>query len=77
MKLSKPTIQELGIILKEEFKVDLASTDLEKFAYSLVGYFGLLFKAKARGSEKVKFGNRSASRIDNEFQKGEDKKTQK
>lgn len=74
MKLSKPTIQELGVILKEEFKVDLSPTDLEKFAYALVGYFSLLLKAETREQNKARFGNRSASRIDNGIQK--DKNTE-
>lgn len=74
MKLSKPTIQELGVILNEEFKLNLSATDLEKFAYALVGYFSLLLKAETRERNKVRFGNRSVSRIDNAFRKEEDKK---
>jgi hypothetical protein len=73
MQLKKATIRELGEIMKEEFKLDLTPADLEKFAYSLVGYFSLLLKAETRERNKAKFGNSSASRIDNKIQKGEDK----
>jgi len=70
MKLSKPTIEELKIIMKEEYGVDLSPADCEKLAYSLVGYFGLLQKASIREAKK-RFGNSSASLIDNQFQKKE------
>lgn len=72
MKLSKPTIQELGVILKEEFNLELSPTDLDKFAHSLVGYFGVLLKVETRERSKARFGNRSASRIDNPIQKEDD-----
>lgn len=48
MKLKKETILELNSILKEEFNSELSSSDLEKFAYSLVGYFDLLEKINYR-----------------------------
>ena len=62
--LKKETIQELGPIMKKKFNVDLSPNDLEKFAYSLVGYFSLLLKAEIREKNKAKFGNSSAVRID-------------
>jgi len=77
MQLKQSTIQELGRILKEEYGMELSKSDLEKFAYSLVGYFSILAKAETREKYKAKFGNSPASRIDNAFQKGEDKKTEK
>ena len=77
MQLKQSTIQELGEIISEEFKSDLSLSDLEKFAYSLVGYFGLLQKAKIREGKKEKFGNSSASRIDNTIQKDKNKKEKK
>ncbi|HWY79440.1 MAG TPA: hypothetical protein VNW29_03720 [Candidatus Sulfotelmatobacter sp.] len=52
MKLKKTTIEELGIILKEEYSLDLNNKDLEKLAYSLVGYFDLTLKVSYR--EKVR-----------------------
>ena len=55
MKLSKPTIQELGVILKEEFNLNLSAADLDKFAYSLIGYFSLLLKAETRERNKAGF----------------------
>lgn len=48
MKLKKQTVKELGTILKEEFNLNLEPSDLEKLAYSLVGYFGLLQKIENR-----------------------------
>lgn len=48
MKLKKDTILELGQILKEEFNLQLSDMDLERLAYSLVGYFDLLFKIHHR-----------------------------
>ena len=48
MKLKKKTVKELGIILKEEFNLILEPSDLEKLAYCLVGYFGLLQKIENR-----------------------------
>ena len=44
MQLKKNTIEELAVILKEEFNVELNKKDLEKLAYSLVGYFDYLLK---------------------------------
>lgn len=73
MKLQKSTIEELGIILNEEFGTELSPMDLERFAYSLVGYFGLLLKAKVREGKTEGFGNRSASRIDKSIQKKQDR----
>ena len=48
MKLKKQTILELGKILKEEFHLTLEGKELERFAYSLVGYFDLLLKIQFR-----------------------------
>jgi hypothetical protein len=48
MKLKPETIKKLGVILKEEFNITLNSNDLEKLAYSLVGYFNLLQKIENR-----------------------------
>lgn len=48
MKLKKTTILELGKILKEEYGVDMSYGNLEKLAYSLVGYFSLLTKIENR-----------------------------
>lgn len=47
-QLSKKTIAELGLILKEEFNLKLDPSELEKLAYSLTGYFGLLEKINSR-----------------------------
>lgn len=48
MKLSKKVILELGQILKEEFDLEMPYKDLEKLAYTLVGYFGLLQEIENR-----------------------------
>ena len=48
MKLKQTTIEELGIILKEEFNLKLSKADLEKLAYALLGYFNILLKVTAR-----------------------------
>lgn len=60
MKLEKSTIEELKNILISEFGLYLPDTDLHKLAYSLVGYFDLLQKAKIRH----KFENSSSQVID-------------
>jgi len=60
MKLTKPLIFELGQILREDYKTILDGKDLEKFAYSLVGYFDLLLKVENRH----RFGNSPHRAID-------------
>ena len=59
MKLSKSTIQELGVILKEEFSLELNDKQLSKLAYVLVGFFSLIAKIETRH----KFGNSSSQAI--------------
>lgn len=73
MPLKKETIKELGVILKKNYNIKLSSSDLDKFAHSLVGYFGLLQKGKSRD----KFESRSSSLIDKGSQKKENKKIKK
>lgn len=46
--LSKKIIDELELILKEEFNLVMTRADLEKFARNLVGYFDLLAKLHYR-----------------------------
>lgn len=48
MKLKKKTIEELAIILKQEFGIEVRGKELESMAYSLVGYFNLLSIGYAR-----------------------------
>lgn len=49
MKISNAHLQELKKIMKEEYKYTFETeSDLEKFAYSLIGYFELALKAKAK-----------------------------
>jgi len=72
MKLAEATIKDLGNILKSEYDSEFSKNDLEKVAYSLVGYFTLLLKAETRERNKAKFGNSSAVRIDSAIQKEED-----
>lgn len=50
MKLDKKIIDELGPILEEEFGIILEDKELERFAYSLLGYFDLLLKGEVRKS---------------------------
>lgn len=57
MELKKKTIEELKVILKEEFEIVLSDKDLRIFAHSLTGYFNLLDK-------NSRFGNHPASLID-------------
>lgn len=47
-KLKKSTILSLRPIIKEEYGLDLEGSDLENFAYRLVGYFDVLAKAEQR-----------------------------
>ena len=60
MKLKRKTLEELRRILREEYNLDLPNKDLAKFAYSLIGLFGLLEKIEFRH----KFGNRPDRGID-------------
>lgn len=69
MKLSKKSITELGQILDEEYGNKYDHKDLEKLAYSLVGYFDLLQKIVNRR----KFGNSPVGVIDSNFKRGLDK----
>ena len=46
--LKPETINELGLILKEEYGVSLGKKELEKSANNLVGYFNLLEKISSR-----------------------------
>jgi len=39
MKLKKETLEELRVILKEEYKIEVNQSDLEKIAYS---YYDIL-----------------------------------
>ena len=48
MKLKNKTIQELKMILKEEFGLELKGKELETIAYSLVGYFNILATGYAK-----------------------------
>lgn len=77
MKLSKQTIEELGIIMKNKFNVEMSASDLEKFAYALIGFFSLLLKAEFKDKNKAEFGNSSARRIDNSIQNKEDERKEK
>lgn len=69
MKFSKATLAELGNIMKEEFKVELNKKDLEKLAYTLVGYFSLMQKIESRH----KFGNSPDRAIDTKRKSGLDR----
>lgn len=60
MKLKTSTLLELKNILKEEFNFKPNPKELEKFAFSLVGYFDLLMKVDSRH----KFGNSPDTAID-------------
>lgn len=44
----KELLDELKLILKEEFSLELNQKDLVKFSTSLVGYFDLLAKIEHR-----------------------------
>lgn len=63
MKLKNLTVLELKQILKEEFSLELNDKDIEKLAYSLVGYFDLLAKIDFRH----RFGNSSSHHIDSDY----------
>ena len=43
-EVSVPKLKELAVVLKEDYDIELSSVELEKLAYSLVGYFALLIK---------------------------------
>ncbi len=64
MQLSKKTINDLDIILREEFNLKLNSDDLSRFAHFLVGYFDILYRSS-------KFGNHPVSLIDKDSEKEE------
>lgn len=73
MKLKSETISELGNILKSEFNYEMQYEDLEKLAYSLVGYFDLLLKIENRHE----FRNGSGEVIDSKSQDVLDKRKEK
>lgn len=49
--LSKQLLDELKLILKEEFNLELSEKDSAKLARNLVGYFELLAKIHYRNRE--------------------------
>lgn len=73
MKLTRSTILELGQVLKDEYNQEFEYKDLEKFAYSLVGYFDLMQKILNRH----KFGNSPVRVIDSENKDGLDKREER
>lgn len=73
MKLKASTIEDLREILKDEYNSDLDGSELEKLAYSLLGYFDLLVKIKTRHE----FRNSSARLIDSKSNPSLDKKKEK
>jgi hypothetical protein len=60
MKLKQTTINELGLILKEEYGVRLRKKELFEFAYFLIEYFSTLSKMY----QQQKFEHRPSSSID-------------
>ena len=48
MKLKQSTINELNLILIKKYNKNLSKEELEKLAYSLVGYFDLIIKISKR-----------------------------
>ncbi len=53
MKISYARLRELKVIMKEEYNYEFQSdSDLERFAYSLIGYFKLAIKAKTKQVQK-------------------------
>lgn len=64
MRLSKKTLDELKIIMKEEFGLSMSDSEVADFGGSLVGYFDLLLR-------KSEFGNHPVSLIDKAKLKGE------
>ena len=60
-KLKRETIQELGMILKEEFNYSLDEKELTNMAYGLVEYFDLLSKITNR--HKVRKSSTNPIRI--------------
>lgn len=48
LKMNKKTLNELKIILEEEFGYKPNKVDLQKLAVGLVGYFDLLIKISNR-----------------------------
>ena len=48
MSLKRKTLEELKIILKEEFNYEPDKGELVNFAHSLIGYYDLLLKISNR-----------------------------
>ena len=46
--MNKELLEELRLILKEEFGLEFQGKEVEDFAYSLVEYFDLLEKIRIR-----------------------------
>lgn len=53
MQLKKETIEELRVILKEEFGKELEKSEVEKIGHILLGYFELLLKGSQREVRKL------------------------
>lgn len=67
MKLKQSTIQELGVILKEEFNIKLGPKELTTFALFLVSSFDTM----------LKFESHPTPSIDNQMAKEQDRKENK
>lgn len=65
MKLKQETINELGIILKDEFNLNLRNKELNRFAYFLIGYFDLLLKRSQFGNHPVSLIDKANRKIEN------------
>lgn len=49
MRITNARLKELKLIMQEEYNYEFNNeSDLEKFAYSLIGYFDLMIKVKAK-----------------------------
>jgi len=51
--LSKPLLDELKIIIREDYGKELTDQEVSQMANNLVNYFNLLSKIKHRAKEEV------------------------
>ena len=53
MKLKQSTVEELGVILKEEFGIGLTKDKLKEFAYFLVSFYGIMAKFESSPNPSI------------------------
>ncbi len=53
MKLKQSTVDELGVILEEEFNIRLTKDKLKEFAYFLVSFYRIMAKFESSPNPSI------------------------